>query len=224
MTEIWKPIPSFDGYEVSNQGNVRSYRRSGGGSFHKIPHSLKPSANQGGYLGVSLRQDGETHRKMIATLVMLVFIGPRPDGMQVCHNNSISTDNQLENLRYDTPRGKHRNRLDLSNTHVVEMRKRRATGESIRSLAKLFDMNYARVQDICNGRSYIHIGGPFTSGRWGNLTIAEVVSIRTKYAAGDVTMRVLGNEYGLSESAISRICRGEQYKNDPGPLYAGANT
>ena len=51
--------------------------------------------------------------------------------------------------------------------------------------------------------------------------IAEVVSIRKRYAAGGITMKELGNEYGMSESAISLICRGKRYKSDPGPLYAG---
>jgi hypothetical protein len=31
-----------------------------------------------------------------------MFIGPRPDGLDVCHNNGDRLDNQVGNLRYGT--------------------------------------------------------------------------------------------------------------------------
>lgn len=40
---------------------------------------------------------------------MEAFVGPCPEGMEVCHNNGDCTDNRLENLRYDT---KSANMLD----------------------------------------------------------------------------------------------------------------
>ena len=103
MTEVWKPIPDFDGYEVSDQGNVRSYRQRGGGEFYKTPHLLKPSKTGAmGRLGVNLRRNGLSYYIRNANLVMLAFVGPCPDGYEICHNNSIPADNRLENLRYDT--------------------------------------------------------------------------------------------------------------------------
>nr|WP_232111245.1 HNH endonuclease signature motif containing protein [Nocardia wallacei] len=37
------------------------------------------------------------------SLVAEAFIGPRPEGLQVCHNDGDPTNNMLANLRYDTP-------------------------------------------------------------------------------------------------------------------------
>lgn len=35
---------------------------------------------------------------------MLAFIGPPPEGMEVCHNNGNPRDNRVVNLRYDSTR------------------------------------------------------------------------------------------------------------------------
>lgn len=35
-------------------------------------------------------------------LVMAAFVGPCPDGIEVCHNNGNPADNRLSNLRYGT--------------------------------------------------------------------------------------------------------------------------
>lgn len=48
-------------------------------------------------------KNGKAEYRRVAHLVLLAFIGDRPDGMVVCHNNDIVNDNRLENLRYDLP-------------------------------------------------------------------------------------------------------------------------
>lgn len=100
MEEVWKPIPEFEGYEVSNQGRVRSYYLFGPGSrvANKPQRILKPTLSKDGYLVVGLRGKITPIHKVVA----LAFIGPYPDGMEVCHNNGQHTDNRLANLRYDT--------------------------------------------------------------------------------------------------------------------------
>ena len=42
MEEVWKPVVGFDGYEVSNFGNVRSYRKRNSTELYKEPHVIKP--------------------------------------------------------------------------------------------------------------------------------------------------------------------------------------
>jgi len=113
-TEEWRPIPDFEGYDVSDQGNVRSYHKNVGGEFGKgaaweitdAPQRLlSPSTTKKGYKGVLLRKDGKTYNKKIASLVMLAFVGGRPEGMEVCHNDSNLENNTPSNLRYDTHQG-----------------------------------------------------------------------------------------------------------------------
>lgn len=45
------------------------------------------------------------------------------------------------------------------------------------------------------------------------LTDAEVIEIRTRYAFGDVFMRQLGDEYGVSQGAIQRVIAGTTWKH-----------
>jgi hypothetical protein len=43
------------------------------------------------------------------------------------------------------------------------------------------------------------------------LTLAQVAEIRTRYAAGGVSQQALGDEFGVSQFAVSQIVRGKRY-------------
>lgn len=103
--EVWKAIPDHDYYEVSSLGRVRSLDRlvPGGrypGSMRRMRgRVLAPGASKTGYLRVKL---GTGPWYSVHGLVAAAFIGPRPEGMQVCHNDGDKLNNRRENLRYDT--------------------------------------------------------------------------------------------------------------------------
>lgn len=42
---------------------------------------------------------------------MTSFVGPRPEGFDICHNNGVRTDARLENLRYDTRKNNHKDKM-----------------------------------------------------------------------------------------------------------------
>lgn len=102
MTE-WRPIPGFEGaYEVNDEGHVRSLdrvlvdvngkrRRWKGRELAQTPSHGRPVVGLG---RARLEQPG--------VLVMLAFVGPRPEGLNVCHLNDDPWDNRLENLYYGT--------------------------------------------------------------------------------------------------------------------------
>jgi hypothetical protein len=102
--EQWLPIEGFDGYEVSNFGRVRSVDRlvkyANGRDCRRRGQVLKPAVVGSGYLQVSL---GSNACRRIHILVAEAFIGPRPNGMVVCHNDGERMNNSVANLRYDTP-------------------------------------------------------------------------------------------------------------------------
>lgn len=110
MTEIWKPIPGWeDLYEVSDQGRVKSLYRSfiNARGHHRIyPSRLIKIAGQsskrGGYGVISLCHKGRQQTAHLHQLVASVFLGPKPKGMEVCHNDGDPTNNCAANLRYDT--------------------------------------------------------------------------------------------------------------------------
>lgn len=97
--ENWLPIPGYPDYEITNTGKVRSFKGLG------RPRELKQSYVGSGHLKVSLIDSGGvTRTKFIHQLLMLTFVGPRPEGMEVCHNDDNPLNNRLDNLRYDTHR------------------------------------------------------------------------------------------------------------------------
>ena len=107
--EEWRPVVGYEGfYEVSNLGRVRSLDRV-------IDHGRNGSTNLRGrilsasvpdkkhYSSVGLSAGGAYRHAMVHTLVATAFIGPRPIGMECCHNDGDKNNNRADNLRWDTP-------------------------------------------------------------------------------------------------------------------------
>lgn len=114
MTEQWRPIPGFDGYEASDLGRIRSvdrliHHRNGRQQFRRGLIRRDEPHPQSDHRLIKLRKDGAAVTCSVHALVMLAFVGPCPEGMEVCHENGTANDNRLVNLRYDTVSA---NRLD----------------------------------------------------------------------------------------------------------------
>ncbi|MEV4127158.1 NUMOD4 motif-containing HNH endonuclease [Nocardia sp. NPDC049707] len=105
--ERWLPVVGYEGrYSISSRGRVRSEDRfflRNGYQVRVRSRILKPIVmKSGGYHSVGLCANGSVQSRKVHALVLEAFVGPRPSGMEVCHNNGVPTDNRLENLRYDT--------------------------------------------------------------------------------------------------------------------------
>ncbi|WP_248099523.1 HNH endonuclease signature motif containing protein [Corynebacterium kefirresidentii] len=55
-------------------------------------------------------------QKKVHRLVMAAFVGPCPDGMEVCHNDGNPANNYVGNLRYDTHQANYAD-MFIHNTH-----------------------------------------------------------------------------------------------------------
>lgn len=99
--ERWKDISGYEGYyQVSDWGNVRSVDRvAANGAWW--PGKLLKTPLRSGYPCVDLSR-GTRMTVHVHVLVMLAFVGPRPEGMVICHFDGDPTNNHLANLRYDT--------------------------------------------------------------------------------------------------------------------------
>lgn len=98
MEEIWKEIPGFPGYEVSNLGRVKSYKQCRAGKILTL-HSARK-----GYLQVRMQDiDGAQTTKYVHRLVMMVFSPIEgAENLTVDHIDNDPTNNCLDNLRWMT--------------------------------------------------------------------------------------------------------------------------
>lgn len=91
----YHPVPNFPNYFISRFGEVWSRNKG-----KKL--TPKRCGKNSQYRRIQLFKNGKYQNKLIHRLVLEAFIGPCPEGMEACHNNGDSTDNRLENLRWDT--------------------------------------------------------------------------------------------------------------------------
>lgn len=163
--EIWKDIPGFPNYQVSNIGRVRNagywleHGCRGGGVVRQYypPKILKPEVSRKfGHQRVYLSNGESKKRFMVHALVMLAFNGPCPIGMEVCHNDGDPSNNRVGNLRYDTRqenqrdkfRMKRYDRQKLTEDDVSEIRKALSSGESVKEIAERFGVGKRQIYYI----------------------------------------------------------------------------
>jgi hypothetical protein len=223
--EVWKPIEGFPGYEVSNQGRVRSYhgwnseRRRG---ILKQPQRvLRPGRTSGGHRYVILRRDQRSHPMRVGRLVAQAFIGPAPAQSVVLHLDGDVDNNRVENLAYGSPgdaRGHHVSisRAKVTPAQVLEIRQRRAVGEAARSIAAAFGIASQTVNGIYRGDSWRHVGGP-TRAPAERLSDDDVRAIRVAFAAGTPRSGIMAR-WDVSESHLSLLLRGKRRCKAGGPI------
>ena len=121
MTEVWAPIPNWDGYEASTYGRIRSIDRtiidSRGRSLRLRGRVLAVGHHGIGHEHVMLSRSRERVTAQVHRLVLAAHIGPCPDGMEVLHINGDPTDNRLTNLRYGTRSENNRDKVRHGTDH-----------------------------------------------------------------------------------------------------------
>lgn len=156
-------------YEVSDRGCVRSLQRrvlKSNGVQQTVPaRVLKPHLTDDGYLAVSLYNENGRRTFNVAVLVARAFIGPRPVGLEVLHNDGANTNNRSSNLRYGT---RQENMIDAKHHGAMPRGERqhnsRLTEKEVRAILKSaspavilaaeFGVSYAHIRGIKTGRSW----------------------------------------------------------------------
>lgn len=175
--EVWKPIPGHEGYEVSDQGRVRSLSRvirvqyaKGFSQERRLPgRMLKPKWVVGSkYDLVTLTRQKPCY---VHHLVLLAFVGPCPRGKVVRHLDGDPHNNNLENLRYGTRRenwddavrhGTAR-RGEKNHNAILTEQAAREIKDSKRvdhkTLARKYGVALATVNNIRTGRGWKWLDG-----------------------------------------------------------------
>lgn len=172
----WRSIEGWEGlYEVSDHGDVRSLdrlvmTRRGGRVFRgKV---LKQHRVEGGYFHVAL-SDGKGLSVNTHVLVAAAFVGPCPDGMEVCHKDGTRTNNYYKNLRYGTRksnaedrklhgtnygppprRGGQNHMTKLTEDQVLAIRK---SDQTLVALGKQFGVHFGTIHAIKARKTWAHL-------------------------------------------------------------------
>jgi len=164
----WKDIPGFPGYRVSDEGHVRSYWKHRGRKSRTLEsswHLLKPGKAANGYLIVCLARNRQYHTMSVHSLVLLAFIGIRPEGSEACHGDGNPLNNCLVNLRWGTPTDNHNDTIrhgtmpcgqrhwnaKLSDDQVAAIRTRVRGGEKQNAIARKLGVARNTISRIVNG-------------------------------------------------------------------------
>ena len=111
--EQWLDVVGFEGiYQVSNFGRIRSVKTG------KIKEQTVQDNDNRPYLGLWKNNKQKICRPH--KLVMEAFVGIRPQGMECCHNDGNPQNNHLSNLRWDTPKNNHADKVKHGTTNRGE--------------------------------------------------------------------------------------------------------
>jgi hypothetical protein len=172
---VFRDIPDFEGYCVGSNGTVWSRRsRNGRGALKPFWRLCMCVYQSGGYPALTFYNEVGSKQFKIHTLVLTLFVGPSLPGMECCHRDDVRTNNDIRNLRWDTPKGNAADRTRngrglegerhpmtrITKVDVVRIRERVAAGEYVDTVASEYGLHFATGYRIVQGKVWRSAGGP----------------------------------------------------------------
>ncbi len=156
MSDELRIIPTHPQYLATADGRISSTFKRG---------FLTIFTNKDGYPATSLRDKAVYP---IHHLVAAAWLGPRPDGLQVCHKDGVKANCHKDNIYYGTPqqnsddRVKHGNSCagesngyaKLTREIVTAIRIERARGDKLHVLAKRYNVSLGAISAVVNKHTW----------------------------------------------------------------------
>ena len=163
MVEIWKPVPCYDRYEVSNFGRVRSVDYIDGlGRKHTGKTLKQVSDGKHNYLYVTLTSLTGSRKESVHRIVAFAFL-PNPEGHnEINHIDEDKKNNAVWNLEWCSRsyNNAYGGRLNGERNHQAKLKEQDARyikehpEEGTTALAKKFGISLAQTSAIIHGKRW----------------------------------------------------------------------
>lgn len=182
MNVEWRTVEGWPNYQVSSDGQVRSFSIRGGNKVHPlkkpdVPRLRSLTLGQSGYYKVIfyssyLSEKQITKTFLVNRLVAMAFLGKGNEGEQVAHLDGNRKNNKVENLKWCSakensshkfihgtmPIGSKNSNALLKECDVLEIRELCKKGEIPQvQLAKRFGVNPRTISAINKNISWKHV-------------------------------------------------------------------
>lgn len=143
MNEIWKVIKEYPDYEVSNFGRIKSNKNG-------VSKILNPYKANTGYCHIQLWKNGKHRDRGVHNLILEVFVGERPIGLQCSHLDGSRDNNHLDNLMWESPAEncRRKDNIKLDTTTVIQIRELLKQGWSVVRVSKRFGVCPQHISKI----------------------------------------------------------------------------
>lgn len=226
--EFFRPIPGFSSYGISKEGTVVRLKNL---------TVIKPGISLGtrGYAQVVITADDrEKYTRKIHHLVLLTYVGPRPDGLVIDHINGVKHDNRLVNLEYVTAKentvrahklglarnqkGELANNARLTEEQVVAIIKDPGTYKSI---GLKYDISPTTVGKIKQGKIWGIVFEKYGLKKVKPLTsVLDKEMVQAIYKFNGLGIDIV-KEFGVSAATVSEIRTRRSYKEFTEGLVKG---
>lgn len=160
MTDLWKSVPGFEGYYVTQDGKILGPR----GKIMRV--AKMPSGHL--YVQCNNYGRGKQRKLYVHRAVLLAFVGPPAEGQETRHLDGSPSHNNNGNLVWGTRLENAQDRR-LHGTMPIPHESKSAKlipgdipkiflchkeGESSRKIAKQFDVSHTTIQKIVRGERW----------------------------------------------------------------------
>jgi len=227
MDEEWRDIEGYEGYQASNQGNIRHlvdgewitpnrYMGNGQGKYEKI------------YIA------GKNHgTAQVSHLVAAAFIGLRPPHAVVRHKNDDWSDNRSENLVYGSQSdnmndakangkistGSARYNAKLVESDIADIISAYTCGETLDNISSRYGVASQTISNVVRGRTWQNVASRAaipnsrcTIHNIGNgnpnakLTEGDALEILRMHEGG-IKQASIAREWHISETTVHKIVK-----------------
>jgi hypothetical protein len=164
--ENWKQISYAPNYEISDFGNVRSFKRK---------RLLSQKTKKNGYKEVCLYIDKKPYMNYVHRIVVLEFANILPKYLEVNHIDGVKANNKLGNLEIVTPsenrkhsyhvlgnkigiyKGSNHGMSKINEETVLQIRHRYKDGVTPKALSESYNIPKSTICKVIYRQTWNHI-------------------------------------------------------------------